>query len=285
MAECEGQVVQGLRLRCALLPANSSPEEKVSALRKADVYVCVWGGDTVHALHLPRRSAVIELRSEGFTSGAPHQWVWLHQRWVSRYRGDLRTRPLHFYALALPTNSSVFNKEEEDCAAKDAAKRAVYEEELALSRANATPLSTCVYICPPGMPVKRPPVSNGWLCYWNANLRVSFGQILPTLHEHISTLKLAASGEEVYPAGGRRPRKAGKASNKASNKAGSKAGNNKASGRGDKAVRAAKGKGEGRGARAARKAQAAVGGAITGRPPRTGLRKQTAARASQAVEE
>ena len=41
------------------------------ALRAAHVFLTVWGGDTVHSLHMRRGSGILEVRPSGFARGAP----------------------------------------------------------------------------------------------------------------------------------------------------------------------------------------------------------------------
>ena len=87
---CDGDVLtagtgkQPIKLRCTVLPASAPQTEKIAALRLADVYISVWGGDTVHALHMRHGSAVFELRNAGFARIAPWNWLELHRRWVTR---------------------------------------------------------------------------------------------------------------------------------------------------------------------------------------------------------
>ena len=125
----------GTTLRCELLPADAPQPVKIARLRASHAYVCVWGSDTVHALHMRRGSAVIELRSAGFASGAPWSWLELHRRWVTRFTppgggGDgwgggagaphsreekEWVRPLRFTPVLLPPAASIFGKDERQC--------------------------------------------------------------------------------------------------------------------------------------------------------------------------
>jgi len=45
-----------LRLECRLMPAGLAMREQSALMQWADVYVCMWGGDAIHALHLRRRA-------------------------------------------------------------------------------------------------------------------------------------------------------------------------------------------------------------------------------------
>ena len=48
----------------AALPSGPLQRRFYTALRRTHAYVCIWGGDTVHALHMRHSSAVIELRGQ-----------------------------------------------------------------------------------------------------------------------------------------------------------------------------------------------------------------------------
>lgn len=41
----------------------------------ADVYACMWGGDSIHALHLRRGAIVIEMINQQFLKHGPWDWV------------------------------------------------------------------------------------------------------------------------------------------------------------------------------------------------------------------
>lgn len=165
-AACDGVELEGTRLRCSLLPASLPQAAKIARLREADAYVCVWGGDTVHALHMRQGSAVIELRNEGFAKGAPHTWLDLHKRWVTRYAGPSFSRPLHFTSITLPANWTLLRAAEHECFVHNAKKR----KKLIASNAKEIP-------------------QDDWLCYWNADFNVPFEQLRPALQKHIQRLK------------------------------------------------------------------------------------------------
>ncbi|KAL1520428.1 hypothetical protein AB1Y20_022012 [Prymnesium parvum] len=110
-AACDGREVWAGRvrteLRCQVLDAHAPPSVKVWKLRRADVLVCIWGGDTLHGLHLNRGGAIIELRHAGighthFIRGAPWSWVDMHRRWVTRFNGAETDRPLSFHTVTHP---------------------------------------------------------------------------------------------------------------------------------------------------------------------------------------
>ena len=161
--QCDGTIINGTRLACTLLAAKAPQSAKVAALRAADVYVCVWGGDTVHALHMRHGSSVIELRQSGFANGAPWNWLELHKRWVTRYPGPKHTQPLVFQPVSLPTNASVMGTAERKCFERNRRRR----EALSAK---------------PG--AKKIPADD-WLCYWNADLIVSFDHLLGPISKHI----------------------------------------------------------------------------------------------------
>ena len=64
----------------------------------ADVYACMWGGDSIHALHLRRGALVIEMINHKFLQHGPWAWVRLRTLCCSAYpprppRVRTRTRP------------------------------------------------------------------------------------------------------------------------------------------------------------------------------------------------
>ena len=165
----------GVRLQCKMLPANAPQAVKIAELREADAYVCVWGGDTVHSLHMRRGSAVVELRSSGFAARAPWNWLELHRRWVTRFQGEAESRPLRFYPVLLARNASVFTEDDNACFVRNRQK----QERWRLARAAA---NTSAEATLPAR-LRRPPPDENWLCYWNADLRAAVGDILPPLDD------------------------------------------------------------------------------------------------------
>ena len=160
----------GTRLRCEMLPANAPQSVKIAALRKAHAYVCVWGGDTVHSLHMRRGSAVIELRPSGFAERAPWNWLELHRRWVTRFAGQAEARPLRFYPVLLPRNASVVGKSEAECFSRNTLRQQRW-----LKNNNATGTLTS----------RKKMPDETWLCYWNADLMVELHHILQPLNDVI----------------------------------------------------------------------------------------------------
>ena len=128
----------------------------------------IAGGDTVHALHMRSGSAVLELRSSGFARGAPHSWLDLHRRWITRFGGPAREQPLRFFPVLLPLNASVITSREEACFEKNRKKLDAWKAQPEPPRNSSAP----------GGGRRRTPRDNGWLCYWNADLRVDFDQVL-----------------------------------------------------------------------------------------------------------
>lgn len=153
-AECDGSVAVppgsggvGVRLRCDVLPANATPTEKAYRIGRADVFVCVWGGDTLNGLHLRRGGAIIEMRHPGFVRGAPWSWVDMHRRWAMRYsNGPASARPLSFYGLSVPHNASVVRAADRACLATAERKRVLNQGK----------------------------VNKFWQCYWNMDVEVPY---------------------------------------------------------------------------------------------------------------
>ena len=177
-AACDGvRIGEGVRLRCEMLPPDASSAVKLAALRQTHVYICVWGGDTVHSLHMRRGSGVIELRPSGFAKGAPYAWLELHRRWVTRFSGGAEARPLRFFPVLLPTNASVIAPTEEQCFARNSQKQ---QRWVKAQQAKGAGNSTAA---------RRRMPDEGWLCYWNADVRVTLAHILPPLGEFLRTAR------------------------------------------------------------------------------------------------
>eukprot|EP00966_Prymnesium_polylepis_P024935 575013-Prymnesium_polylepis.1 len=70
-----------LRLECRLLPAGANATTQVRLLQWAHVYMTMWGGDTINALHMRRDGIVIEMVHELFARDGPKPWVTQHQAW------------------------------------------------------------------------------------------------------------------------------------------------------------------------------------------------------------
>ena len=193
--ECNGTVLtSGTVLRCELLPPDTPQQDKIRRLRTVHAYVCVWGGDTVHSLHMRKGSAVVELRNQGFAAGAPWSWLELHKRWVTRFPGGGSdrglARPLQFYPVYVPANATVITKAEADCFTRNLAKiqrvqRANLEAQGAYDAAikNATSKAQAMSLVKPK--IRRLP-NESWLCYWNADLSVRLADILPSLQSYAS---------------------------------------------------------------------------------------------------
>ena len=161
VAACNGSEMERhgrrTRLQCEVLSAQATPDAKARQLRRADVLVCMWGGDTLHGLHLRRGGAIIELRLGGFIMGAPWSWVDMHRRWVMRFNGKTNERPLSFYAVALPTNSSTLTSKDRAC------------------------------IASAGQLARRNPKRNKlWQCYWNVDTSVPYALVHEALTQYAS---------------------------------------------------------------------------------------------------
>ena len=198
-AACDGRIVLAgdastprTVSRCSVLPASTPQADKTAALRRVHVFVTVWGGDTVHALHMRRGSGVIELRSSGFAAGAPWSWLELHKRWTTRHSGDERRPPLHFYPVPLPTNASIMRREEQACMQRNRArqKRWLAQDELrrGLLRNDSSARGDSKRRARGGrMPNEE------WLCYWNADLHVHMEYLMPALIRHALATATGAS--------------------------------------------------------------------------------------------
>ena len=142
-----------VRLECSVLPANATQLVKRERVRASSVYVTMWGGDTLHALNLPRGGAAVEMRHSTFARGAPWSWVSMARLWTMRYVGPRALRPLSFYALNLPASVTVPSRALHVCHINSSAQTAKFSN-----------------------------VDERWRCYWNADVTISFRtQLLPVL--------------------------------------------------------------------------------------------------------
>ena len=73
-------------LQCRLMPAGLGMEQQAEMMQWAEVYACMWGGDSIHALHLRRGAIVIEMINQKFRQTGPWAWVGQHRRWVMKQR-------------------------------------------------------------------------------------------------------------------------------------------------------------------------------------------------------
>ena len=143
-----------LSVACSMLPPDASHATKRRRVRASDVFVAMWGGDTLHALNLPRGSAVVEMRHSTFARGAPWSWISMARLWIMRDAfAKQRPRPLSFYSLHLPESATVPSPELTMCLGNASAQTAKY-----------------------------PQTDERWRCYWNVDVRVDFWRhLLPTL--------------------------------------------------------------------------------------------------------
>lgn len=187
--QCDGDVIQNvgmggpLTLRCTVLPADSPQAAKVEALRRANVYVSVWGGDTVHSLHMRHGSGVMELRNIGFAQRAPWSWLGLHQRWVTRFSGAASDAPLKFFPIMVPANSSVLSSADKACFLRNTYKQTKWKEQQAALPENATDKQR-----------NRRMPDDGWLCYWNADMRVEFPLLRPYIEQYARNWRRGGGG-------------------------------------------------------------------------------------------
>ena len=146
-----------VHVRCEIMASSASPAMKRRQLHGATVFVAMWGGDTLHALSLPRGSAVVELRHATFVKGAPWSWVSMARRWVMRYSGPLKRRPLSFYAMHLSENETTVPSQETQACVLNASLQ---------TRAH-------------------PIVDERWRCFWNVDVAVDFDRHLRPVLERI----------------------------------------------------------------------------------------------------
>ena len=62
-------------------------EAQVEHMQWAHVYLCMWGGDSIHALHMRRGGSVVEMVNDEFRRNGPSPWVGQHRRWITRLKG------------------------------------------------------------------------------------------------------------------------------------------------------------------------------------------------------
>lgn len=148
-----------LQLQCRLMAAGLAMPEQSAMMQWADVYACMWGGDSIHALHLRRGALVIEMINHKFLQHGPWAWISQHKRWVTKQRGVRGTPPLRYSMVGLNFSGTVLTDATRTCMARktkaweakrqEGDKRALKEDE------------------PGGL----------WECYWNSNMRVEWAQL------------------------------------------------------------------------------------------------------------
>jgi len=116
LKSCNAATFHDTRLVCSLVSAGMQMGKKVNLLQTADVMVSGWGGDTIHALHLRRNAAVIEIVNELFATEGPQSWVRQHKRWITRSLGqDASNGKITYHSLRNAFNNTIIGFEEHAC--------------------------------------------------------------------------------------------------------------------------------------------------------------------------
>jgi len=152
-----------LRLECRLMPAGLAMREQSALMQWADVYVCMWGGDAIHALHLRRGALVIEMINERFQKHGPWAWIGQHKRWILKQRDRKAAPPLRYAMAGLNFSGAVLTPSTRQCMAR------VTEPWEAKRRAGDQ------------RTLKEDEPGRMWDCYWNANMRVEWPQLHATI--------------------------------------------------------------------------------------------------------
>ena len=94
LGRCSSLVWGGWRLECkACVMRDLTPQALVRAMRAADVYVAMHGGDVIHGIHMLAGRTVIELLNFEFREA---RWDWRNQHM------DMLTPALRFRRIVLP---------------------------------------------------------------------------------------------------------------------------------------------------------------------------------------
>ena len=148
-----------LRLECRLMPAGLAMAEQAAMMQWADVYACMWGGDSIHALHLRRGAIVIEMINQKFLQHGPWAWIGQHKRWVTKQRDRRTSPPLRYSMASLNFSGAVLTNATRKCMAQFTkaweAKRQAGDKRA----------------------LKEDEPGRLWDCYWNANMRVEWAQL------------------------------------------------------------------------------------------------------------
>uniref|UniRef100_A0A7S0J3A0 Uncharacterized protein n=1 Tax=Calcidiscus leptoporus TaxID=127549 RepID=A0A7S0J3A0_9EUKA len=96
MLSCDGSRLAGVMLRCeAMSLGKLELAVMIAALRAADVFVSMHGGDVINALHMRPGRAVLELVNPGFQKAGG---------WLNQY-SQLLTPVIRHERLVLPASS------------------------------------------------------------------------------------------------------------------------------------------------------------------------------------
>ncbi|KAL1512093.1 hypothetical protein AB1Y20_005365 [Prymnesium parvum] len=162
---CDGSAVDAprrrWRLECRLLPAGANVTRQVELLQWADVYVTVWGGDTINALHMRRGGVVIEMVPEIFARDGPKPWVGQHGDWITRSRQSHFGRLRH-YSMPIPSNATVVSAQVRRCEEQRAERRQKALDGKSGVRRSSRRSAPA--------PLELNPALFSWECIWNADL-------------------------------------------------------------------------------------------------------------------
>ena len=176
-----------VRLACTLMPAGLPMPDQVAMLQRAEVYVCMWGGDSIHALHLRRGAAVVEMVNSEFKRTGPWAWIGQHRRWITRRsKGDRQAPPpLRYYTHELNHSGSVLTPASQQCIDKKwKAWRDRRERDAAAAERNDS-----AAIARSRRATKETAPGSLWDCFWNADMRVEWAPLRSTLVRAVADLR------------------------------------------------------------------------------------------------
>ena len=168
-----------VRLECELMPAGLPMPEQVAALQRAEVYVCMWGGDSIHALHLRRGAAVVEMVNSEFKRNGPWAWIGQHRRWITRHRsgGKEAPPPLRYLTHELNHSGSILTPASQLCIDKKwKSWRERRERDAAAAERNDS-----AAVARSRRAAKETAPGSLWDCFWNADMRVEWAPLRATL--------------------------------------------------------------------------------------------------------
>ncbi|KAL3894957.1 MAG: hypothetical protein SGPRY_013657, partial [Prymnesium sp.] len=110
-----------ITLVCRQLAAGAKAATQVELLQWADVYVTIWGGDTINALHMRRDGVVIEMVPEMLALYGPNAWVKSHRGWITR--SSRRRTGYGKLRMIIPREATLIRGEVKACEERREAKR------------------------------------------------------------------------------------------------------------------------------------------------------------------
>ena len=150
---CNGTRLGDVKLHCRHLLPGLHHAHKVKLLQKAQIFLTMWGGDTLHSLHMRRGSLVVEMVNEVFAKTGPNTWYNQHRFWITHSRST-KMGHLHYYPLLLPKNGTHISATVKECYSK----------------------------------IQKHPAIPEWDCLWNADMHVEwrfvfklFSNIIPRI--------------------------------------------------------------------------------------------------------